>query len=191
VDGLVDRKALGSIVDAALVDWNPSVQPRVNVRQASSSFLYNVSLYLVSSHVHDSGCVQGSSNSHDNKDVIADDDMITSMICFGLDGLEDENDAACRLRRCMILGRLLLNKPPSMSKPPLIRGSELSASVNANAPNSQTQNESWHLRRSLAMELGIVTVLTSLVATASVARQSSPESAMLSRLAEELLTALV
>jgi hypothetical protein len=41
------------------------------------------------------------------------------------------------------------------------------------------------------MELGIVTVLTSLVATASSAvHQSSPEASMLSRLAEELLTAL-
>jgi hypothetical protein len=181
VEGLVDGKVLGSLVDAALVDWNPSVQTRVDIRQAASSFLYNVSLQLVHHNSDDRNSVSTS-----------DGDIITSILCFGLDGLSEENDSTCRLRRCMILGRLLLDNQQSVPNPAPSSALVPSASVTAETQKQPPREDGWHSRRTLAMDLGIVTVLTSLVTAATAAnRNNNPETATLHRLAEELLTALV
>jgi desumoylating isopeptidase 1 len=189
--GWIDHlQGLGSIVDCALVDWNPHVQPKVEVRQAASGLLYNVSLYLVRP--------TGSNQQHKESSNCNADDMITSILCFGLEGLSEETDATCRLRRCMILGRLLLQHPPatktlssSSTQELLEKGNNGNDTRSTFEPYLEsTGGDNWQLRRTLAVELGIKSVLTSLIATAS-AQRSRDDSAALHSLAEELLSALV
>jgi desumoylating isopeptidase 1 len=179
---------LGSTVDCALVDWNLHVQPKAEVRQAAAGFLYNVSPYLVRPN--------GNQHSEDSGSYNADD-MVTSILCFGLEGLAEESDATCRLRRCMILGRLLLQQPLTTKA---LNSSSLKDAVEdvsgkdtrseATPRYETTDDENWQLRRTLAVELGIKNVLTSLIATAS-AQRSREDSSALYKLAEELLSALV
>jgi hypothetical protein len=180
---------LGSIVDCALVDWNPHVQPKAEVRQAASGFLYNVSLHLVRPN--------GSNQQHTESSNYNADDMITSILCFGLEGLSEETDATCRLRRCMILGRLLLQHPPatkasssSSAQESVEKGNGSDTRSTLEPPLESTGDDNWQLRRTLAVELGIKSVLMSLIATAS-AQRSRDDSAALHSLAEELLSALV
>jgi desumoylating isopeptidase 1 len=179
---------LGSTVDCALVDWNPHVQPKAEVRQAAAGFLYNVSPYLVRPMVNQ--------HSEDNSSYNADD-MVTSILCFGLEGLAEESDATCRLRRCMILGRLLLQQPPTKKALNASSAKEAVEEVNGKDTRStfepsfeSNDDDNWQLRRTLAVELGIKSVLTSLIATAS-AQRSRDDSSAVYQLAEELLSALV
>jgi desumoylating isopeptidase 1 len=188
--GWMDRlQSLGSTVDCALVDWNPHVQPKAEVRQAASGFLYNVSPCLVRPN--------GNQQLEDNSSSYNADDIVTSILCFGLEGLAEETDATCRLRRCMILGRLLLQQPSTTKA---LNSSSLKDAVEdvsgkdtrseATPRYETTDDENWQLRRTLAVELGIKNVLTSLIATAS-AQRSRDDSSALYKLAEELLSALV
>jgi desumoylating isopeptidase 1 len=180
---------LGSTVDCALVDWNPHVQPKAEVRQAAAGFLYNVSPCLVRPN--------GNQHSEDSSSYNADD-MVTSILCFGLEGLAEESDATCRLRRCMILGRLLLQQPPTTKALNVSSAKEaVEEEVSGKDTRStfepsfeSTDDANWQLRRTLAVELGIKNVLTSLIATAS-AQRSRDDSSALYQLAEELLSALV
>lgn len=85
------------LVDAALVDVSPSQQPKVELRQAASAFLYNVTLLLQQPKTK---------NSDDDASLL--DDIVVSILCSNLDGsIEDETDETTRFRRLLVVARII------------------------------------------------------------------------------------
>lgn len=161
------------LIEAALADWNPSSpsSPPVAVRQAAASFLYNTALRL------------SQRSTVDEKDGVDNDDnddersanLVTSLLCSAMEGLEDEVDPTCSFRRLLVLGRLLLG-PPAVSSSEIRPGS-VSVVIED--------------RRRLAVDLGIRPVLTQLI----LAPPKAPEATLrtepsIESLAREILALL-
>lgn len=89
---LSSRSVLAAVIDVALGDLN-QLDSRLEVRQAVSSFVYNMALI-------------------ESNDLLSTDlsDVLVSIICSSLEGIGLETDHTVRLRRLMAMGCIL--KPP-------------------------------------------------------------------------------
>jgi hypothetical protein len=98
---------LEQVMDAAVLDLSSSHQPRGEVRQAASSFLYNVAhgLSIRSTPIGMSLISDWSFYVEDNNDTLPD--SIVGLICASLESLEDETDATTKLRRLLIAAKLI------------------------------------------------------------------------------------
>jgi len=85
--------SLEQFLDAAVRDISEVSQPKKEIRQAACSFLYNVALEKGGDGMND-----------DDGDLT---DLLVSLLCSSLEGVDTEPDPTCRLRRLAIIGRIL------------------------------------------------------------------------------------
>jgi hypothetical protein len=130
-------------VEAAIRDLTTS---RVEVRQAAAAFLYNVTLVI----------------SNREKDEM--DDVTVSLLCACLDGIGQETDATCQLRRLIVAAKLV--KPNNKD-----------ANVNVTS-------------KSLVTDLGFGDALHDLVAKKSSGNATSGDAAKVKQVAMEFLKIL-
>jgi hypothetical protein len=99
---------LEQVMDAAVLDLSTSHQPRGEVRQAASSFLYNVAhgLSIRSTPIGMSLISDWSAYVQANNDDTLPD-AIVGLLCASLESLEDETDATTKLRRLLIAAKLI------------------------------------------------------------------------------------
>jgi len=93
-----DQGTLEKLVDAALLDLVPERQTRVEVRQSASTFLYNLI-------IKDKSLGIAESNNDMGGDEISD--MVVTLLCGVMDGLNDEPDLTTKIRRVLVVSKIL------------------------------------------------------------------------------------
>lgn len=93
-----EKGTLEKLVDAALLDLVPERQGRVEVRQSASAFLYN--LIVVDKSLGIVECTNDGGG-----DEIPD--MIVTLLCGAMEGLNDEPDLTTKIRRVLVVGKIL------------------------------------------------------------------------------------
>jgi len=89
---------LQPLTDAAVTEVTSSEKPEV--RQAASTFLYNLALYNEDNDDSDGGVP----------------DRVVALLCGALEGVDQERDATTQLRRLLVVGHLV--KPSCSKQPP-------------------------------------------------------------------------
>jgi len=93
-----EEGTLEKLVDAALLDLVPERQKRVEVRQSASTFLYNLIIANKSLGIAECNIDRGG-------DEIPD--MVVTLLCGVMDGLNDEPDLTTKMRRVLVVGKIL------------------------------------------------------------------------------------
>lgn len=91
--------SLELLVDGALMDMSAENQPRAEVRQSASAFLYNVA------HVMTPPSSSGVSAEGDG----TLSDILVSLLCGSTDGLSEESDSTTKLRRLLVAAKVMVS----------------------------------------------------------------------------------